>query len=67
MCGGYYEEDFDARHDEIAKISDRIERMQELQVPHFIIDREKRKLVDLKEEMESDNVWGAHSRLRRQR
>ena len=38
---------------EIHRLQERIERMMELQIPFFIVDREKRKLRDLKDERDN--------------
>jgi serine kinase of HPr protein (carbohydrate metabolism regulator) len=40
---------------EIERLEQRIERMYELQIPFFIVDREMKKLRELREEVQSEN------------
>ena len=41
---------------EIERLEQRIERMYELQIPFFIVDREMKKLRELREEVQREDT-----------
>ena len=48
-------EQIEAINKTIRDLNERIERMQELQIPLFVVDRERRKVRDLTELLEKEN------------